>query len=560
MDNNIHLANTILSISREAIAICDRQQQIIQVNRIFCQQFAVQEHEVLGKNILELLMGDGRSKQMLTKEIDQTLKSQSDWCGEIQINLKNNTSHTMQCCLRPSLNEPKLSSYMVVIFWAIEHKGQNIRSHHDKLTGLPKQYLFVDRIAQSLITAPRANKSVALLMIGLDRFNLINDGLGYDIGDAVLKAFAKRLEHAIRRSDTVARLEGDKFGIVMQIATVEDSVIVAEKILKALGDSIVVGQQTIAVTASIGISIFPTDSSQGDSLLIHAESAMRHTKKLGGNHYQFFSMEMNNKAKSRIKLEHRLRKAIENQELVVYYQPKVNLETNAIVGAEALVRWLDPEKGLISPGEFIPVAEETGLIGKIGAIVLCTACRQNSQWYRKGLASVRISVNVTASQFRENDLIEKVKEVLKETQLPPELLELEITESMLVGDMEQVIDKLNAFREIGMHVSIDDFGTGYSSLNYLSRFPITTLKIDRAFIQGIEHDNNTAEITRAIIGLSHGLSLEVVAEGAENIEHIKFLREQGCDLVQGFYYSRPLPAQTFEKLLETGYLYDDEDE
>jgi len=393
-------------------------------------------------------------------------------------------------------------------------------------------------------------------MIGLDYFARINDGLGHDVGDKVLLAIAKRLSDTIRRSDTVARFGGDKFGLVMQITTVEDSVLVAEKILNVLNQSFIIDKQSISVTASIGISISPDDTLDRDELVKNTESAMRYLKKQGGNHYQFFSREMNQKAKKRIDMENKLRRALKNKEFVVYYQPKVNLENNAVVGAEALVRWIDPEKGLISPGDFIPIAEEAGLIGDIGEYVLLAACQENSLWFNQGLNPVRISVNVTASQFSDKDLVDKVKFTLDQTQLPPHLLELEITESSLVGDMEKVIEKLQIFRDMGLHISIDDFGTGYSSLSYLSRFPITTLKIDRAFINGMENNAKTAEITSAIIGLSRGLSLEVVAEGAESIEHINLLRKQGCDLVQGFFFSRPVPAQEFEAILKQGYLYD----
>jgi len=551
MENTSHLTKAIFANTRDAVVICDLDNLIIEANPAFAQLTGYQTKEITGQKLFELVISDDN----IAKKISDDLKNKKEWAGEVEIFCRVNHGRKMSISAQQVHESEQSSAYYLFMFWGSNKQIQQ-ETYYDKLTSLPNSQLFIDRTEQALIAAPRSNKSVALLMIGLDRFVLVNDGLGYSVGDMVLKAIAERLSHTIRRSDTAARIDGDRFALVMQITSVEDSVIVAEKILKSLGKSIELEDNSLNVTASIGISIFPTDTSEQGTLLKNAESAMRYTKKLGGNHYQFFSDDMNKKAKQRIEMENKLRRAIEKEEFVVYYQPKVNLENNAIVGAEALVRWLDPEQGLISPGEFIPVAEETGLINGIGDFVLRESCRQNSEWLSKGLPGVRVSVNVTASQFREPELVNKVKAALEDFQLSSRYLELEITESMLVGNMEQVIEKLKALREMGIHISIDDFGTGYSSLSYLSRFPVTTLKIDRAFVQDMETNEGTAEITRAIIGLSHGLNLEVVAEGAESIEHIQFLRGQGCDLVQGFFYSRPLPAEEFEKKLTDGYLYD----
>jgi len=551
MEKANHLTKAIFATTRDAVAICDENKQIVQVNPAFEQLTGYTGNEIYGKNLFELLISDPKTAHKIAQE----LSNKTEWAGDIDLSCHD--THERKIAISSQLIQENSESplFFLIMFWSRSKQNQQ-ETYYDKLTSLPNYQLFIDRTEQALIAAPRSNKSVALLMIGLDRFVLVNDGLGYSIGDQVLKAIAKRLNQTIRRSDTAARIEGDRFALVMQITSVEDSVIVAEKILNSLSKSIELEENTLSVTASIGISIFPTDASQQGELIKNAESAMRYTKKLGGNHYQFFSDDMNIKAKQRIEMENKLRRALKNEEFVVYYQPKVNLEDNAIVGAEALVRWLDPDVGLVSPGEFIPIAEETGLINGIGAFVLKDACRQNSEWLAKGLPGVRVSVNVTASQFREPELVNKVKSALEDSNLSSKYLELEITESMLVGNMEQVIEKLTALRNMGIHISIDDFGTGYSSLSYLSRFPVTTLKIDRAFVQDMETNVGTAEITRAIIGLSHGLNLEVVAEGAENIEHIQFLRDQGCDLVQGFFYSRPLPADEFEQKLANGYLYD----
>lgn len=539
----------IISAICEPAAICNQDLLIIECNGPLLKTFGFSFADTADVALAELFPDLVEQSDLL-----ESLKNQQDWTQRLEVKDKQGQATTFLV----KTHWPQLQGHQdgLIFFCPVQVSTPKDQVVHDELTGLPRYDLFLDRVEQALIAAPRINKSVAILMIGLDQFDRVNSGLGYESGDKALQAVGKRLTETTRRSDTVARLDGDRFGLVMQITTIEDSVIVAEKILRALSDAITVDEHVVHVTASIGISVFPTDSADRDTLLKHAESAMRHIKKQGGNHYQFFSEDMNNMAKNRIEVEQSLRRALENEEFVVYYQPKVNLENNAVVGAEALVRWNDPERGLVPPGEFIPIAEETGLIREIGDYVLKLACSQNSLWLKKELSPVRISVNVTAAQFRSNTFVDEVKQILDETALPPGLLELEITESTLVSDMDKVIEKLKVFREMGIGVSIDDFGTGYSSLSYLSQFPITTLKIDRAFVKDMEVNDKTAEITSAIIGLSRGLSLEVVAEGAESIEHVRLLREKGCDLVQGFYFSKPVPVDEFEQILRVGYLYD----
>jgi diguanylate cyclase (GGDEF)-like protein len=432
--------------------------------------------------------------------------------------------------------------------------GEERVSHFDRLTGLPDQHLFMDRARQTFYSAQRQQQSVAMLALGVDNFARINDGLGHGAGDRILQQLGGRLREAVRSSDTVARIAGDQFAFVLTLTEADHAVVVAHKLQAAVQTPFEVSGQRVTLSVSIGITVYPDDGRQPDRLLKQAESAMRHGKKLGGNHYQFYASEMNSKARRRIELENQLRAALYNEEFLLHYQPKVDVESGAIVGAEALVRWQHPERGLLPPGEFIPVAEESGLISPLGAWVLREACRQNRQWQQQGLPPVRISVNMAAPQFCDRDIVVQVAAILSETGLEPQLLELEITENLLIGDIEAIEEKLKGFRDLGLQIAIDDFGTGYSSLSYLSRFPITTLKIDRAFVHDLEHNQNTAEIARAIIGLSLGLQLNVVAEGAETIEHVTFLKEQGCDTVQGFFYSRPLPAERFASLLARGYI------
>jgi predicted signal transduction protein with EAL and GGDEF domain len=353
----------------------------------------------------------------------------------------------------------------------------------------------------------------------------------------------------VRETDTAVRLDGDKFALVMAIADTDDSVIVAEKALRVVKEPFTLDGHEVVVTFSIGISVFPLDADSGPQMIKHAENALHYAKISGRNQYQFFSKDMNRKAKSRLELEERMRRALANDEFVVFYQPKVSADRNTIVGAEALIRWMDPERGMISPGEFIPVAEESGQIEAIGTWILRQSCFQNRRWQEAGFNPIKVSVNVSARQFRSRNLIDTVTDALGSSGLDPKWLELEITESMLMNDVDAAVRKMTALRDLGIGLSIDDFGTGYSSLSYLGRFPITTLKIDRAFIADVDTNPKTAEIARAIIGLSRGLNLEVVAEGAEVAEHVTFLRSNGCDTVQGFYYSRPVPAAEFERMM-----------
>jgi diguanylate cyclase len=427
--------------------------------------------------------------------------------------------------------------------------GQTRRVGHDPLTALPDRGLLADRVGQNILTAKRANKSIALLVMGLDRFTLINDALGYAAGDQLLKEVADRLSKVIRSSDTAARLDGDKFAVMTPISAIDDSVIVAEKVLTGVKSAFIIKGEEIFLTFSIGISIYPTDGEDFNDLLKDGLSAMQFAKSTGGGEYRFFASEMNAKARNRLDLEKRLRAALANQEFTLFYQPKMDVLTNKVKGAEALIRWRDPKHGLISPGEFIPIAEETGLIIDIGTWALREACFQTKAWQDAGYEPIRMSVNVSAHQFRAKDLLDKVVSALEDSRLDPKWLELEITESMLMNDVETAITRMQAVRDLGCGLSIDDFGTGYSSLSYLSRFPITTLKIDRAFVKDVQENQNTKEIARAIIGLSRGLNLEVVAEGAEILEHVEFLKDNGCDIIQGYFFSKPLEAKDFETKL-----------
>ena len=544
------LLDIILANIDHGVIVSDANNLIQHVNPAFERMTGYGASEVVGKDPEILVSGD--LNMAIISTIKKSLNSESSVTEEIMIRHSNGKTCLFHSSMHTSQGQSD-NNYVTILRSITDSnqpdENEEDNAQHDELTGLPNQHLFKDRLEQGLVASKRINKSIATLILGIDRFNIINDGLGYTVGNLLLKSVAARLQECFRESDTVAHIEGDRFGMVLQMTATNDGVTVAEKILKAIKQPFIIEEQEVTLTASIGISLFPTDSENIDQLIKYAESAMHHAKQQGGNHYLFFSNDMNTKAKKRIQMESGLRRALAQDEFVLYYQPKVDAGSQQIVGAEALMRWQDPDKGMISPADFIPIAEESGLIVPIGLWGLRETCRQNKQWQEKGIRPVRISVNVSGQQFLTADFVKEVKKALEDFALSPQHLELEITESLLMDNTGANIEKLQQIRDLGCHVSIDDFGTGYSSLSYLTRFPISALKIDRAFIKDIESNKNASEVARAIIGLSQGLKLEVIAEGAENSKHVDFLRQNGCNTVQGFYYSRPIPAEEFEELL-----------
>jgi diguanylate cyclase (GGDEF)-like protein len=422
-------------------------------------------------------------------------------------------------------------------------------AHFDTLTRLPNRNYFNKRL-NSVISGAAPDQILALLFIDLDNFKIVNDTLGHHLGDSLLKEVAARLRSCVRAEDCVCRLGGDEFTIILEhIKTVEQVGQVAEKVVGALSKPIVLGDNEFYVTSSIGISVYPNDGSDAAELIKNGDTAMYHAKERGKNNFQFFSNEMTDRARKRLMLETGLRQALERGEFVLYYQPQVDLRTGEIVGAEALLRWQRPGVGFVGPQEVIPVAEETGLIVPIGEWVLWAACSQANLWQRAGHNSVRVSVNISARQFREHDFLRILANVLEDTQLDPSLLELELTESALMEDVEAAIAKAQDLRAMGVNLSIDDFGTGYSSISYLQRFPISDLKIDRSFVQDIPSNADNVEITKAIIAMARGLNIEVVAEGVETHAQMEFLAGHGCDRAQGYFIDHALPAPEFERRL-----------
>jgi diguanylate cyclase (GGDEF)-like protein/PAS domain S-box-containing protein len=423
-------------------------------------------------------------------------------------------------------------------------------AHHDGLTGLPNRALLSDFMTQALAMADRDGRCLAVLFIDLDHFKTINDSLGHQIGDKLLKQVAARLRRCERRSDVLARLGGDEFVMVLNgIKDARNAANVAAKIIAALARPYRAGNQVLNTSCSIGISIYPDDGQSVHALMKNADMAMYHAKERGRNHYQFFSQEMGARADERLRLGNALRQAMERDEFVVYYQPYVELASGHVTGVEALLRWRHPELGLLSPDRFIPLAEETGMIVTIGQWVLRTACEQMQTWRAAGIECPRVAVNLSARQFRQIGLAQQIAATLKKTGLEATALELEITESMAMQDPERTKELLHELRAMGIGLSIDDFGTGYSSLSYLKVFPIRCLKIDRSFVDGIPRDPNDAAITRATIALAKILGLHVIAEGVETQAQQSFLRDAGCEHGQGFLFAAPGPPSEIEPLL-----------
>ncbi|PYU30083.1 MAG: two-component system response regulator [Acidobacteria bacterium] len=426
-------------------------------------------------------------------------------------------------------------------------------AQHDSLTDLPNRLLLNDRLTRAIASARRNGNRLAVLFVDLDRFKDINDSLGHAIGDKLLQSVAERLVARVRNSDTVSRPGGDEFVVLLsELEHPEDAAVCAKKMLTALTAPHRIAQHDVHVTVSIGVSTYPEDGQDAETLVKSADTAMYQAKENGRNNYEFFRQDMNIRAVERQSLEGSLSRALERHEFVLHYQPKINLEKGAITGAEALIRWLHLDRGLIPPAQFVPIAEDTGLLLPIGQWVLHEACRQARAWLDAGLRPVPVAVNISAVEFRDKGFLEGVRAILKDTRLEPRYLELELTESVLMQHAESSASVLQALKTMGVQLAVDDFGTGYSSLSYLRRFPIDTLKVDRSFVRQITADADDAIIASAVISMGKSLKLRVVAEGVETREQLAFLQDQRCDEGQGYYFSRPVVAEQFAKLLGTG--------
>ncbi|HTH44259.1 MAG TPA: EAL domain-containing protein [Oxalicibacterium sp.] len=427
------------------------------------------------------------------------------------------------------------------------------QTNRDALTGLANRNLLRDRLGQAVSFAYRYGHPIWVMFVDLDRFKFVNDTLGHQAGDTLLKAVAARLESCVRETDTVSRVGGDEFVLVLTERTEAGLTTgIAQRIMDAIAKPLDIHGHEFFISCSIGVAVYPADGETPEDLIKHADIAMYRAKETGRNNFQFYTSTMNEKALERLRFEGDLRNALEREEFVLHYQPQIDLLTGEIVGAEALIRWQHPELGMVSPARFIGLAEETGLIVPIGAWVIRSACMQNKAWQLKGVGPLRISVNLSARQFAHNDLVESIALALDEAQLAPEYLEIELTESLVMADVERAIGVLRELKALGVQLSIDDFGTGYSSLSYLKRFPIDVLKIDRSFVNDITIDSDDAAIVATIISLAHSLRLQVIAEGVETEAQLAYLRQHDCDQMQGYFFSPPLNAEAFAHMREEG--------
>lgn len=552
IDNVQNFANAFFYHTTEGILVTDKNQVILRVNPGFTTITGYDEQSIIGKK--PSVLKSNRHNASFYREMFETISHLGKWQGEIWNRRKNGEIYLQQLSIVPIYDQNGICLY-VGLFTDITHYINNnvqIQNHayYDMLTNLPNRILLHDRLTFMINHAKRNKQNMAILLMDLNRFKLINDTLGFSAGDSLLQTIANRLKSCLRDVDGVFRLGDDEFAILLEeIAQPQDAARVAKRLLAVCSLPFQFSDHELYVTVSIGISVFPTDGEEIEVLLKNAEAAMNRAKELGINNYQHYMPTMNARAFEQLTLEHNLRKALKKDEFLVYYQPQIDLRTQKIIGAEALVRWQHPELGMISPAQFIPIAEETGLILPLGEWVLRTACQQAKMWYDQLGTRFVISVNLSSRQFQQQDLVSTVNRSLKDTNLPAELLELEITETLGMKNPELTLKTLHELKSMGIHIAIDDFGTGYSSLSYLKKFPIDTLKIDRSFVSDIQIDSNDAAIVVAVIALAHSLRLKVIAEGVETAEQANYLLEHGCERIQGYIFSPPVPAHDFENII-----------
>ncbi|QDZ26605.1 EAL domain-containing protein [Noviherbaspirillum sp. UKPF54] len=556
-EEDLKLSSIVFENSAQGIIITDAEKCILTVNRSFCAITGYEPQEVIGKT--PAILQSGRQDDAFYQKMWSAIHENGHWSGEMWNRRKSGEVFAEHLSITRVLNAKGAVANYIGIFSDIsqfkdaQHQIERL-SFYDALTGLPNRALLRDRLQHAISNAERNRWRVALLAIDIDRLAHINDSLGHHIGDRLLIAVGERLQGALRGVDTLSRHIGDEFAVITEgLPEPQVAADLAERLRAELARVFVLDGHEVSISACIGISVYPEDGNTPDMLLKNADVALHHAKGAGGGCFQFFREEMNHASMERLLIESSLHQAVQRNELRVYYQPQVDLETGRIIGMEALVRWLHPHMGMVSPARFIPIAEETGQIIEIGRWVLREACAQNRIWNTNGFPDLRVAVNVSAQQLNREDFASQVKQVLNETGLAPDRLELELTESMIMQRTERVVGVISELRNIGVKFSIDDFGTGYSSLAQLNRFPIDKLKIDQSFTREIGSAGNGTAITCAIIALARSLNLLVIAEGVETDEQQRFLVENGCDGMQGYLFSRPLPAGDFSALL-FGYL------
>ncbi|WP_210397501.1 EAL domain-containing protein [Motiliproteus sediminis] len=548
------LASTVFDNTQEGIIITDAELRIIAVNPAFTELTGYSEAEAIGKKTN--LLKSGKHDQAFYQQMWDNLNNGGQWCGEVWNRRKNGEVFPEWLSITEVRGKnQELLNYVAVFsdISAVKETEQQLEylAHHDPLTELPNRMLFMARLKHGLQRARREGTSVALLFLDLDHFKKVNDSLGHAAGDQLLLQVAERLSGAVREQDTVARLGGDEFTLLLE-GLVDHTPVdtIVSKLLERFREPFQIEGQWFHVTTSIGISISPQDGSDDTTLLRNADTALYKAKERGRNEYQYYSAEFTRQAQQRTELEQLLREALQEQQFTVYYQPQIAVENGRITGAEALVRWIHPQKGMLPPDQFIPLAEETGLIRPLGLWVLEQACHQMQAWLNNGYPLHSMAVNFSRKQLIEGLFVEQISDILQRSGLDARHLEMEIIESLIMEQSDEVMQALEQLRKMGVSLAIDDFGTGYSSLAYLKQLPVTTLKIDRSFVSDIPDDPNDAAIVQAILALAASLHLDVVAEGVETRQQADFLLLQGCRQAQGFYYGRPMPADEFERLLQ----------
>ncbi|WP_442967239.1 sensor domain-containing protein [Pseudomonas sp. WJP1] len=553
-EKDLRMAATVFEHSTSAILITDPAGYIVQANEAFSRVSGYAVEQVLDQ-LPNMLTVDEQQEAHLRYVLKQ-LNQHSTWEGEVWLRRRNGEHYPAWVGITAVLDdEGDLASYVCFFSDISERKASEQRIHrlayYDALTHLPNRTLFQDRLHTALQAAERQKSWVVLMFLDLDRFKPINDSLGHAAGDRMLKEMATRLLGCVDDDDTVARMGGDEFTLLLQPRANREialtrAIHVAEQILASLVKPFVLEGREFFVTASIGIALSPQDGNELSQLMKNADTAMYHAKERGKNNFQFYQADMNASALERLELESDLRHALEQNEFVLYYQPQFSGDGKRLTGAEALLRWRHPRRGLVPPGDFIPVLEELGLVVDVGDWVISEACRQLKAWHQAKVRVPKVSVNISARQFSDGQLGTRIATILRDTGLPPACLELELTESILMREVSEAMQILAGLKNLGLSIAVDDFGTGYSSLNYLKQFPIDVLKIDRTFVDGLPSGEQDAQIARAIIAMAHSLNLAVIAEGVETQEQLDFLREHGCDEVQGYLFGRPMPAHTFE--------------
>jgi diguanylate cyclase (GGDEF)-like protein/PAS domain S-box-containing protein len=547
-------AAKVFESTHEGVLVTDNKKRILMANRAFTELTGYSEAEVLGQPT-EILQSDRHDKEFfrrLWKEVHTTGR----WQGEMWSRRKDGEEFPELLSISAVLDEEGRTTQYVSVFTDITKIKQTeaeleFLAHHDPLTRLPNRRLLLSRIRYGMEVVQRDGGLMALLMLDLDRFKDVNDSFGHATGDELLKQVADRLGKRLRTVDTLTRLGGDEFTVLLQgLAHREDAGRVASEIVAMLGEPWFLSNGfEVRIGSSVGISLYPEYCSTAEEMLQQADTALYRAKEEGRGRFTYFSEELTQAARERIALEAALRRAIAENELRVFYQPQMEIATGRIVGAEALVRWIHPQEGLLLPSRYITIAEETGLIGAIGEWVMRETCRQGRQWLDAGLRPITLAVNLSPHQFHHKDIADGVARVIQDSGFPAGSLELELTESILIKREHDAVGKLESLRALGIRLAIDDFGTGYSSLAYLKRFPLDVLKIDRSFVDDIPIKRDDMEIATTIIAIGHTLGFKVLAEGVENTAQLEFLRAQGCDLFQGYLVSPPIPAEEFEKLL-----------